>query len=166
MNQHLFSKFVLAFVPVTLAGAPTAASLKDLPKERIAKLDQRKAAGTFDVKLTPTGAADAAVGVLSIAKTFHGDIEGTSTGQMLAIGTAVKESAGYVAMERVTASLDGKHGTFALQHSGSMNRGVPSLMVTVVPDSGTGELIGIDGSLEINVEGGKHNYAFYYTMPK
>ncbi len=125
--------------------------------------------GTFDVKLTPQrsgdAAADAMVGIMSIAKQFHGPLQATSSGHMLAVGTEVKGSAGYVAMERVTGSLDGRAGSFALQHSGSMDRGNPTLSVTVVPDSGIGELAGLRGQLGIRIEGGQHLYDFDYQLP-
>ncbi|MBA3676514.1 MAG: DUF3224 domain-containing protein [Sphingosinicella sp.] len=127
-------------------------------------MTETAANGTFDVKLTPMGAAAAPVGALAIAKTFQGDLEGTSVGQMLAIGTAVEGSAGYVAMERVTATLSGREGSFALQHSGSMDRGTPSLLVSVVPDSGTGHLTGLKGEMDIEIEGGKHFYTFRYSL--
>lgn len=130
------------------------------------KMVERTASGEFEVKLTPTGSADAAVGTLAISKSFHGDLVATSIGQMLAVGTAVDGSAGYVAMERVTGTLGGKQGSFALQHSGTMNRGAPSLSVTVVPDSGTGDLTGISGAMTISVEGGRHGYSFRYALPR
>src|SRR6267142_2837578 len=102
------------------------------------------ASGTFEVKMTPQTpddkSAGATVGRYSLDKQFHGDIEGTSKGEMLAVGTAIKGSAGYVAMEQVTATLNGRSGTFALQHGGTMTRGAAQLVVTVVPDSGTGQL--------------------------
>jgi hypothetical protein len=97
-------------------------------------------------------------------KQFHGDLEATSKGQMLAAGTAVQGSAGYVAMERVTGTLNGRSGTFVLQHSGTMNRGAPHLTLTVVPDSGTGELEGLAGSMTIDRAEGKHSYGFEYTL--
>ena len=125
-----------------------------------------QATGTFDVKLTPVGPPDAPIGGMAIAKTFHGDLDGTSTGQMLAVRTPVKGSAGYVAMERVTATLAGRHGTFALQHSGSMDKGAQSLSVTVVPDSGTEGLSGLTGSMEIKIESGQHFYIFRYSLPQ
>src|SRR4051812_10747389 len=106
------------------------------------------ATGTFEVKLTPQSADSAeegAVGRLLIDKQFHGDLEATSKGQMLTAMTTVKASAGYVAMERVSGTLQGRRGTFALQHSGTMMRGTPQLTVSVVPDSGTEELTGIAG---------------------
>ena len=100
------------------------------------------AAGPFDVKLTPQPPAEktdeAVLGRMIIDKQFHGDLSATSRGQMLAAGTEVKGSAGYVAIERVTGKLNGREGSFHLQHSGTMNRGAPSLSITVVPDSGTG----------------------------
>lgn len=130
----------------------------------------KHAAGTFEVKLNSQPqdekVGDPTVGRMSIDKQFHGDLEGTSKGQMLVTGTEVHGSAGYVAIERVTATLDGHKGTFALQHSGIMTRGTPQLSVTVVPDSGTGELIGLAGKMMINIVGGKHLYEFDYTIAK
>jgi hypothetical protein len=128
-----------------------------------------QASGTFEVKVLPQPAeekiGDPTVGRLSIDKTFHGDLEATSKGQMLAVGTDVKGSAGYVAMERVAGTLHGHAGTFALQHSGTMTRGTPQLSVTVVPDSGTGELVGLAGKIEIKIVDGKHLYDFEYSLP-
>lgn len=128
------------------------------------------ATGTFEVKLEPqkkgAGAGESEVGRMTIDKQFEGDLEGTSKGQMLALMTGVKDSAGYVAMELVTGTLDGKKGSFALQHSGTMARGVPQLSVTVVPDSGTDELAGISGRMTIDISGGKHSYTFDYAIPQ
>ncbi|QEL14909.1 DUF3224 domain-containing protein [Limnoglobus roseus] len=125
--------------------------------------------GPFDVKLAPLPTYDTTEGSLlgrrSIDKQFHGDLEATSVGEMLAAGTAVKGSAGYVAIERVTGTLGGKSGTFVLQHSGTMNRGEPGLVITVVPDSGTGELTDLAGTMSIEITGGKHFYDFEYTLP-
>jgi hypothetical protein len=101
---------------------------------------------------------------MTIDKQFHGDLEAVSKGQMLAAGTAVQGSAGYVAMERVSGSLKGRSGSFVLQHSGSMTRGTPQLSVTVVPDSGTGDLAGLTGKMSIQIAGGKHSYEFEYTL--
>ena len=127
-----------------------------------------RASGTFDVKLLPLAAHhtgdNAPVGRMSIDKVFHGDLAGTSEGEMLAAMTAVKNSAAYVALERLTGTLGGKKGSFVLQHTGIMNRGVGTLTVTVVPDSGTDELAGLTGTLEIIVEGKQHSYVFEYTM--
>ena len=123
-----------------------------------------RASGTFDVKLTPQATADKDLGRMSIVKQFRGDLEGTSTGEMLTAMTAVKESAGYVAIERVTGTLKGRSGTFILQHTGTMERGKPSLSVTVVPDSATGELAGLTGTMTIDLGGGKHAYVFDYTI--
>ena len=104
------------------------------------------------------------LGRLSIDKQFHGDLEATTVGEMLSAGTATTGSAGYVAIERVTGSLHGRAGTFVLMHTGLMNRGVPQLTVTVVPDSGTGELTGLAGELRIiNIEG-RHAYELDYTL--
>jgi hypothetical protein len=125
------------------------------------------AKGTFEVKLKPQAddsVGDPTIGRMSIEKQFHGDLEATSKGQMLAVQGDVKGSAGYVAMERVIGTVSGRAGTFALQHTGTMNRGVPGLSVTVVPDSGTGELAGISGTMNIIIADGKHSYEFEYTI--
>lgn len=124
-----------------------------------------QATGTFDVKLTPQATPDSAVGRMSIDKQFHGDLEGTSKGEMLMHGTATAGSAGYVAMEQVTGALAGRSGTFVLQHSGTMNRGAPQLTVTVVPDSGTGQLVGLTGKMTIDIVDGKHLYTLDYSLP-
>jgi Protein of unknown function (DUF3224)/HI0933-like protein len=129
-----------------------------------ASMNETSITGTFDVNLTPNSAADAPFGGLAIAKTFHGPLSGTSVGQMLAERTPVEGSAGYVALERVTATLAGRSGTFVLQHSGTMDRGAQSLSITVVPDSGTDGLSGISGRMQIRIEGGVHHYDFTYRL--
>jgi len=102
---------------------------------------------------------------LHAAGVFHGDLEGTSRGEMLSAGTATKGSAGYVAIERVSGALAGKRGTFVLQHSGTMNRGAQQLTISVVPDSGSGELAGLSGTMTIIIgPGGRHDYEFEYTL--
>jgi hypothetical protein len=101
---------------------------------------------------------------MSIDKQFHGDLEATSKGEMLTAGTVVKGSAGYVATERVSGTLYGRSGTFILQHGGTMTRGTPQLIITVVPDSGTDQLVGLAGTMVINIESGKHSYDFAYTL--
>ena len=125
--------------------------------------------GTFEVKMAPQpaqeGVGDASIGQMALDKQYSGDLEATGKGQMLAIRSGVEGSAGYVAMERVSGTLHGRSGEFALQHSGTMTRGVPQLSVTVVPDSGTGELLGLAGTLTITQTNGKHFYAFEYTLP-
>jgi hypothetical protein len=127
------------------------------------------ATGTFEVKLTPQNDGkpeDSPVGRMIIDKQIHGDLEAMTKGQMLAFSTDVKGSAGYVAMERVTGTLQGRAGSFVLQHSATMNRGVPQLSITVVPDSGTGELVGLTGTFDIQIAAGKHSYTFDYTLPE
>lgn len=127
------------------------------------------AKGTFEVKITPQTPdgkfEDATMGRMTIDKQFHGDLEGTSLGQMLSAMTQVKGSAGYVAMERVTGKLQGRGGSFVLQHSATMNHGVPQLSITIVPDSGTGQLVGITGKMDIIINAGRHSYDFEYTLP-
>ena len=127
-----------------------------------------RATGPFDVSLKPLpmddDSAAGMLGRMSIDKQFKGDLEGTSKGQMLTGGTPIRNSAGYVAIERVTGSLKGRKGSFILQHTGMMNRGAPSLVITIVPDSGTEQLEGIRGTMVIKIEGGKHAYDLDYTL--
>lgn len=127
-----------------------------------------KAAGTFEVKLLPLSLhdeeADSKLGRLSIDKEFHGDLEATSSGEMLSARTDVEGSAGYVAIERVTGKLSGHEGTFVLQHSGTMAAGEQHLSITVVPDSGTDDLKGLSGHMDIRIEDGQHYYSFEYDL--
>jgi len=128
------------------------------------------ASGTFEVKMIPQKpdnkeAESANLGRMSIDKQFYGDLEATSKGEMLSAATEVKGSAGYVAIERVSGTLHGRSGTFILQHSGTMTRNAPQMSVTVVPDSGTGELVGLAGKMTIKIADGKHFYEFDYTLP-
>jgi hypothetical protein len=126
------------------------------------------ASGPFDVKITPQpadGFADGAtLGRMTLDKQFHGDLQATSKGQMLTGMSPVKGSAGYVAIELVTGTLHGRAGSFILMHTGAMNRGEPQLTITVVPDSGTGELTGLSGSMTIDAGGGKHSYVLQYAL--
>jgi hypothetical protein len=128
------------------------------------------ASGTFEVKLAPQKADNppaetADLGRMSIEKQFDGDLKGTSQGEMLSYMTEVKGSGVYVAIERVNGTIDGRSGSFVLHHTGIMSRGTPQLSVTVVPDSGTGQLTGIAGTLTIKIENGKHFYEFEYSLP-
>lgn len=127
------------------------------------------ATGTFEVKMAPqkpdnSQAEAAALGRMSIDKQLHGDLEGTSQGEMLSVMSQEKGSGGYVALERVTGTLNGRSGSFVLQHNATMTRGVPQMNIVVVPDSGTGELTGLSGMFTIRIEGGKHYYDFAYTL--
>ena len=130
----------------------------------------KRASGPFDVKLTPMApeadAGDSDIGRMTLDKTFHGDLQATSKGQMLSIRNMSVGSGGYVAMERVRGTLHGRTGTFALQHSGTMTRGAPRLSVTVVPDSGTGQLTGLAGAMSILITEGRHSYELDYTLPE
>jgi uncharacterized protein DUF3224 len=127
-----------------------------------------RANGTFEVKLKPQTADGKAEGTtlgrMSIDKQYSGDLVATGKGEMLTANTNVKGSAGYVAIEQVTGTLHGRSGSFVLQHSGTMTRGTPRLTVTVVPDSGAGQLLGLAGKLAINIAEGKHSYECEYTL--
>ena len=124
---------------------------------------KNRARGTFDVKLVPE-ASDDYIARMSIDKQFQGDLVAISKGQMLSASTEIEGSAGYVAMERVSGTLHGNRGTFVLQHNGSMNRGASQLTINVVPDSGTGELFGLEGKMTVISADGKHSYEFEYTI--
>jgi len=125
-----------------------------------------RASGTFEVKLNPQDEGpDTPVGRMTIDKQFQGDLAGTSKGQMLmASSPSVKGSAGYVAIEKVTGTLNGRSGSFYLQHSGTMTRGTGELTITVIPDSGTDELADLQGKMNIIIADGKHSYEFEYDL--
>ena len=127
------------------------------------------ATGAFEVKLTPQ-ISDPPLGRMSIEKQFHGGLEGASKGEMLTAGSGAKgSSGGYVALEQFTGTLDGRKGSFILQHSGTMTRGTPHLVVTVVPDSGTEQLVGLGGQFNLVIKDGSydfHSYDFEYTLPE
>ncbi len=127
------------------------------------------ASGTFEVQLNPLdpyaqGQEGIQLGRFSIDKVFQGDLEATSRGEMLSANPAVEGSAAYVAIEQVRGSLSGRNGGFVLQHFGVMAGGENRLLLEVVPDSGSGELTGLSGSMEINMEGGAHRYRFEYSL--
>ncbi len=125
------------------------------------------ASGPFDVKITPQDdkSADPLLNRMLLDKQYHGDLEATATGQMLTAGTEVKGSGAYVAIEKVTGTLHGHIGTFVLQHSGTMNQNQPHLDISVVPDSGTAQLKGIAGTMNITIAAdGKHSYDLEYTL--
>lgn len=154
---------------IWLAFAPIASESQSLPPSTKANAMSELAKGEFVVKLLPLAfegqPEGSSIGRMSIDKTISGDLVATTKGQMLSAMTEVKGSAGYVAIEKVEGELKGKKGTFVLQHTGTMNRGSPSLSVTVVPDSGTGELVGLAGQFNIIIAAGKHTYEFVYTLP-
>lgn len=162
---------LLIGVCIALSLGTIASAQAQKPKmEQTVKVMKKIARGTFEVKVTPLAAdenvGDATIGRLSLAKTFSGDLEGISKGQMLGSESeAVKGSGGYVAMERFAGTLGGKKGSFILQHIGTMQGGKFDLNVMVVPDSGSGELTGISGACKIIIEGDKHLYEFEYSLP-
>lgn len=129
----------------------------------------RHATGGFDVKVIPQGETDKAPGSvlarMSLDKSFHGDLEGSGKGEMLTAGTDVKGSAAYVAMERITGTLHGRSGSFVLMHNGVMTAASQQLALSVVPDSGSGALVGIAGRMTIVVADGKHSYDLEYSLP-
>jgi len=152
----------------SIATAQIHSTIQTTDQKKESKMKQ--ASGTFEVDLTPQqpdeGVDNPAINRMTIVKHFDGDLEADSKGQMLAHRTNIEGSAGYVAMEYVTGKLDRHSGSFVLQHSGIMDRSEPQLTVTVVPDSGTGELAGLQGKMTINIEDGKHFYKFEYTLPE
>jgi hypothetical protein len=160
------SASILGWLALGVCASPQAAAPNLARKVPVMT---RHAEGSFDVKTTPVAADDAtngtAIGRFALDKQFHGDLEGTSKGEMLSAGNPATGSAGYVAIEYVTGTLEGHSGSFALQHLGTMDHGKFELTVVVVPGSGTGELAGIDGKMTIIIASGKHSYKFEYTLP-
>ena len=166
-GAKLVTALCLCFGPLGYTQASSAAG-SAVQKEAVVTAH---ASGTFEVKVTPQASdektEDASLGRMTIEKQFHGDLEGTSKGQMLTAGTGAKgSSGGYVAIEKVSGTLHGRSGSFVLQHSGTMTRGVPQLLITVVPDSGTGQLAGLAGTMTIKIADGKHSYEFEYTLTR
>ena len=169
MNTSMISRAaVIAGLCLALAIISPASTRAHAPDKRATNVTLH-AKGSFEVQMTPQPGDETAGGVtlgrFNGDKQFHGDLEGTSKVQMLGATTSVKGSAGYVAMERVTGTLAGRAGSFVLQHSGIMNRGDFQLSVTIVPDSGSGQLTGVYGSMTIEITAGKHFYDLAYTLP-
>lgn len=156
--------FGLFFSPGSFADTKTHTTFSNTEQKET--IVTKHASGTFEVKLSPQEdkVGDPTVGRMSIDKQFHGDLEGVSRGQMLATRTETEGSAGYVAIERVEGTLHGLKGSFSLQHSGTMTRGAAALSITVIPDSGTGQLAGLTGKMTINIADGKHSYEFEYAL--
>jgi hypothetical protein len=155
----------ILWLALGLAAGPTQATTHGQKGATMAK----HASGTFDVKIVPQkdeGVGDATIGRMSIDKQYHGDLEGTGLGQMLAgMAGEVKDSGAYVAIERVRGTLQGRTGSFAVHHRGVMTRGAQDLAITIIPDSGTGELTGITGTMTIDIRDGKHFYGIDYSLP-
>lgn len=126
-----------------------------------------RASGTFDVRVKPAerdGGGDNPIGRMTIDKRYHGPLDALGTGQMLTAMSATKGSAAYVAIERISGTLDGRKGSFAVHHTGTMSGGAEHLAIAVVPDSGTGELTGLSGTLAIKMVDGKHRYELDYSL--
>lgn len=171
ISTNLALKLV-SVLTLTLFGVAAPAQTQS-PAGSIAAKDSvvtTHAIGTFEVKVRPEteGKYDegTTLGRYSLDKQYHGDLEAISLGGMLTAGTSVKGSAGYVAIERVSGTLNGRKGTFVLQHTGTMNRGALQLSVSVVPDSGTDQLTGLTGTMNIVIADGKHSYDFEYAIPE
>lgn len=162
MARKVFWQIMLSLVVTAFAFSQAKPAVNADGKENNVSAH---ATGTFEVKLTPQP-SDPPLGRLTFNKQFHGDLEGSSKGEMLTAGSGAKgSSGGYVALESFTGTLDGRKGSFVLQHSGTMTSGTPQLTVTVVPGSGTGELTGVTGSMSIMISDGKHSYDFAYSLP-
>lgn len=167
--MHLASSLVMIVVIAACAVSPARADSPATPSNAGATM--KHARGSFDVSLKPLDpynkSSDAELGRRAIDKQFHGELEAVSQGEMLSAGTPTKGSAGYVAIERVTGTLAGRSGGFTLQHNATMTRGTPYLNIIVVPDSGTGQLAGLSGTMNIIIApDGKHSYDFEYSLPE
>lgn len=167
--KRFFMLIGLMFCLGVVVNSQTKPTVKTMDQKK--KVVMKMAKGTFEVKTTPQKEAedvgDPSIGRLSLTKQFSGDLEGISKGQMLGSQSkAVPGSGGYVAMERFTGTLNGRKGSFVLQHIGTMQGGKFDLNVSVVPDSGSGELTGISGKMKIIIDGSKHSYEFDYSIPQ
>jgi len=152
------------------ASAAGAADADHPPSSKETAVTSHFATGPFDVKLAPQALSSVAehsgLGRMSLDKQYHGALDAASTGEMIAFRSAVAGSAGYVAMETVRGALDGRAGSFVLQHSATLTRGEPTQSITVVPDSGTDALAGLAGRMVVDIApGGAHAYRFDYTLP-
>ena len=161
------SQILAAALSIAVAGA-FGADVPVIQKE--SSMTSHTATGPFEVKLAPQSLSSVAeqsgLGRMSIAKQFHGALEAASTGEMLSAGNPGSGSAGYVAMETVRGTLDGRAGSFALQHSSTLTNGAAQQSITVVPGSGTDALAGLAGRMVIDIApGGAHSYRFEYTLP-
>lgn len=170
MNARLLSLLALLLSACATATGREPTATDHPPQTKDSTAMTRHATGTFDVKLVPFPAdadrGDSPIGRMSNDKQFHGDIDGSSRGQMLMLGTAVQGSAAYVSIEVVTGKVHGRSGSFALHHDGVMNRGVGQLAIGIVPDSGTDQLQGIAGTFAITIEKGVHHYDLDYSLPE
>jgi hypothetical protein len=161
-SRQSFSAFLLLLISVAFAQAQSP------PPAESKEARMNHAIGPFDVKVTPldNSTQTSTLGRFILNKQYHGDLEAKGDGQMLSAGTNVKGSGAYVAIERVTGTLNGRSGSFTLQHTGMMTQGKPNMTITVVLDSGTDKLTGISGSMKVNVApDGKHTYDFEYALP-
>lgn len=166
VTRIIHATTALLAVAFSLAGAARVLAQSNSSQQETSVLDH--ATGPFDVKLIPQDdKIEPTLGRMIIDKQYRGDLEGTGKGEMLTGSTEIKGSAVYVAVERFTGTLKGRSGSFSLHHTGVMTRGTPHLAITIVPDSGTGQLAGISGKMDIKIAaGGKHSYDLEYTVPK
>jgi len=166
MNKHSLIRPGIAALVLAVCLGFTAYS-QTQPAGQKGPATTMHATGPFEVKLAPQDdKIDPELGRMTIDKQFHGDLEATSKGQMLTGGSNPRSSGVYVAVEKVNGTLKGRKGTFILHHTGIMDHGKPELSISVVPESGTGELAGLTGKMNIIIaEGGKHSYDFEYTLP-
>lgn len=162
----MLDRVAVAVAPVILAVAVVGAGWATTQEE--APMSPHRAIGTFEVTRTPQSGEQHPGGVTlgrdRLEKRFNGDLDGVASGEMLTALTAVQGSAGYVAIEHMTGTLHGLAGGFVLQHSGLLSRGDPSLVIAIVPDSGSGELEGIAGTMTVTIEEGRHAYELEYTL--
>jgi hypothetical protein len=167
MPNKVIASICLTLAFSTYANAQTHVSASMKKDENMTT----QARGPFDVKIGQLDAYNKDEGAnlarMSIDKQFHGDLEATSKGEMLAAGNGAKgSSGGYVALEKVTGTLHCRGGSFVLQHNATMTSGLPYLNIIVVPDSGTGALAGLSGKMNIIIADGKHSYEFDYNLPE
>jgi len=171
-NRSFLQFGFISFFLLAALSAPIDAQSKEKPAQTANKpaMTTKIAKGTFEVKVTPVKDDDASIvegmGRLTLNKTWSGELVGTSKGQMLGYSDKAQTTGGYVAMEVFTGTVNGKKGSFALQHVGTMEKGKFAINVEIIPGSGTADLTGITGKLEIIIADGKHSYELAYSLPK
>lgn len=162
-------RLLLAAALIAALPAAARAAEPSTPTAHEETRTMHHAKGTFEVKVKPIAFENApeaaALSRLTIDKVLSGELVGTTVGQMFAVGTTVKDSGVYVAVERVTGKVDGRSGTFALYHVGTMRGGSYHMDVRIVPDSGTEDFAGIEGEFKILIKDGVHYYELVYSLP-
>ena len=171
-SRHLYLALAITaiFIGCQRSGKTTENKLNNdtdiVTKTMKDAINMKEVSGQFEVKITPTETDDSKLGLMQLDKTYRGPLEATGIGRMLTGMTDIQGSAGYVAIEKISGSLEGDKGSFLIQHSGIQQGEPKSLSIQVIPDSGTSDLTGIEGTMDINITDSGHKYVFRYSLPR